>query len=75
MKGLRILGTRGVPASHGGFENFTEHLALHWSAKNGMSLSIASMNAQDRSSKTLGQASSGFAFPLRERAGSAVPFD
>lgn len=26
---LRILGTRGVPASHGGFETFAEHLALH----------------------------------------------
>lgn len=26
---LRILGTRGVPASHGGFETFAEHLALY----------------------------------------------
>jgi glycosyltransferase involved in cell wall biosynthesis len=26
---LRILGTRGVPAAHGGFETFAEHLALH----------------------------------------------
>jgi glycosyltransferase involved in cell wall biosynthesis len=25
---LRILGTRGVPAAHGGFETFAEHLAL-----------------------------------------------
>ncbi len=28
-KTLRILGTRGVPAAHGGFETFAEHLALH----------------------------------------------
>ncbi len=28
MKVLRILGTRGVPAAHGGFETFAEHLAL-----------------------------------------------
>ena len=28
-KALRILGTRGVPAAHGGFETFAEHLALH----------------------------------------------
>ncbi|CAN7363888.1 DUF1972 domain-containing protein [Duganella sp. LjRoot269] len=28
-KTLRILGTRGVPASHGGFETFAEHLALY----------------------------------------------
>lgn len=26
---VRILGTRGVPAAHGGFETFAEHLALH----------------------------------------------
>jgi len=26
---LRILGTRGVPASHGGFETFAEHLSLY----------------------------------------------
>lgn len=26
---LRILGTRGLPAAHGGFETFAEHLALH----------------------------------------------
>lgn len=26
---LRILGTRGVPAQHGGFETFAEHLALY----------------------------------------------
>lgn len=25
---LRILGTRGIPAAHGGFETFAEHLAL-----------------------------------------------
>ncbi len=28
-KALRILGTRGVPAAHGGFETFAEHLALY----------------------------------------------
>jgi glycosyltransferase involved in cell wall biosynthesis len=28
-KTLRILGTRGVPAAHGGFETFAEHLALY----------------------------------------------
>jgi glycosyltransferase involved in cell wall biosynthesis len=27
-RALRILGTRGVPAAHGGFETFAEHLAL-----------------------------------------------
>jgi glycosyltransferase involved in cell wall biosynthesis len=26
---IRILGTRGVPANHGGFETFAEHLALY----------------------------------------------
>lgn len=26
---LRILGTRGIPAAHGGFETFAEKLALH----------------------------------------------
>lgn len=28
-KKLRILGTRGIPARHGGFETFAEHLALY----------------------------------------------
>lgn len=28
-RALRILGTRGLPAAHGGFETFAEHLALH----------------------------------------------
>lgn len=28
-KTLRILGTRGVPAAHGGFETFAEYLALY----------------------------------------------
>jgi glycosyltransferase involved in cell wall biosynthesis len=28
-KTLRILGTRGIPASHGGFETFAEYLSLH----------------------------------------------
>jgi glycosyltransferase involved in cell wall biosynthesis len=30
---LRILGTRGVPAAHGGFETFAEHLSLHLVAR------------------------------------------
>lgn len=30
---LRILGTRGVPAAHGGFETFAHHLALHLVAR------------------------------------------
>ncbi|MBT9489743.1 MAG: DUF1972 domain-containing protein [Rubrivivax sp.] len=29
MKTLRILGIRGLPAAHGGFETFAEHLSLH----------------------------------------------
>jgi glycosyltransferase involved in cell wall biosynthesis len=29
MKTLRILGTRGIPANHGGFETFAQHLALY----------------------------------------------
>ena len=28
-KAIRILGTRGVPAAHGGFETFAEYLALY----------------------------------------------
>ena len=28
-RAIRILGTRGVPAAHGGFETFAEHLALY----------------------------------------------
>lgn len=28
-KQIRILGTRGIPAAHGGFETFAEHLALY----------------------------------------------
>jgi len=27
-KAIQILGTRGIPAQHGGFETFTEHFAL-----------------------------------------------
>lgn len=30
---LRILGIRGVPAAHGGFETFAEHLSLYLTAK------------------------------------------
>lgn len=33
MKALRILGCRGVPAAHGGFETFAERLALHLVAR------------------------------------------
>lgn len=33
MKTLRILGIRGIPAAHGGFETFAEYLALHLSPK------------------------------------------
>lgn len=29
MRRLRILGIRGVPAAHGGFETFAEHLSLY----------------------------------------------
>jgi len=29
MSSLRILGTRGIPAAHGGFETFAEHLACY----------------------------------------------
>lgn len=32
-KNLRILGTRGVPAAHGGFETFAEILALYLSTR------------------------------------------
>jgi len=33
MKTLYILGTRGIPAQHGGFETFAEKLALHLTAQ------------------------------------------
>jgi glycosyltransferase involved in cell wall biosynthesis len=33
VRALRILGTRGVPAAHGGFETFAERLALHLHAR------------------------------------------
>ncbi|UCE08738.1 MAG: DUF1972 domain-containing protein, partial [bacterium] len=33
IKKLAILGTRGIPASHGGFETFAEHLALYLASK------------------------------------------
>jgi glycosyltransferase involved in cell wall biosynthesis len=32
-RSVRILGTRGIPASHGGFETFAEHLALYLAAR------------------------------------------
>ncbi|MBU0943570.1 MAG: DUF1972 domain-containing protein [Proteobacteria bacterium] len=31
---LHILGTRGIPAQHGGFETFTEHFAVYLQKKN-----------------------------------------
>jgi glycosyltransferase involved in cell wall biosynthesis len=34
MNTLRILGVRGVPANHGGFETFAEHLALYLVKRN-----------------------------------------
>ena len=33
MDTLRILGTRGLPAAHGGFETFAQHLALYLVAR------------------------------------------
>lgn len=33
IRTLRILGTRGIPAAHGGFETFAEHLALYLVAR------------------------------------------
>lgn len=33
MKEIYILGTRGIPAEHGGFETFAEHLSLFLSKK------------------------------------------
>lgn len=38
-KSIRILGTRGVPAAHGGFETFAEHLAP-FLAKRGWDVSV-----------------------------------
>ncbi|MDR4514993.1 DUF1972 domain-containing protein [Nitrosomonas sp.] len=38
-KTLRILGTRGIPAQHGGFETFAEHLAL-FLTKNGWAVTV-----------------------------------
>ena len=38
-KKLRILGTRGIPASHGGFETFAQHLAAHL-VKKGWSVAV-----------------------------------
>ncbi|OIP64990.1 glycosyl transferase [Candidatus Nomurabacteria bacterium CG2_30_43_9] len=38
-KSLEILGTRGVPAAHGGFETFAEHFALHL-VKEGWSVTV-----------------------------------
>ncbi len=32
-KKIKILGTRGIPAKHGGFETFAEHLALYLTSK------------------------------------------
>ena len=33
MPSISILGTRGVPAAHGGFETFAEHLSLYLVSK------------------------------------------
>jgi len=33
LKRIRILGTRGIPAAHGGFETFAEYLSLYLVAK------------------------------------------
>lgn len=38
-KALRILGTRGIPAAHGGFETFAEHLAPYL-AERGWSVTV-----------------------------------
>ncbi|MCB1985678.1 MAG: DUF1972 domain-containing protein [Nitrosomonas sp.] len=38
-KTLRILGTRGIPAQHGGFETFAEHLARYLT-KNGWRVTV-----------------------------------
>ncbi len=39
MKELAILGTRGIPAAHGGFETFAEHLA-HYLVKRGWKVTV-----------------------------------
>jgi glycosyltransferase involved in cell wall biosynthesis len=39
MKKVAILGTRGIPAQHGGFETFAEYLALHL-ARRGYAVSV-----------------------------------
>jgi len=39
MKEISILGTRGIPASHGGFETFAEYLALYL-VKNGWCVTV-----------------------------------
>lgn len=39
MQELLLLGTRGVPAAHGGFETLAEHLSLHLASK-GWSVSV-----------------------------------
>jgi hypothetical protein len=50
---LRILGIRGVPAAHGGFETFAERLALD----------LASMRETDHCALTSGKAWSAFTSP------------
>jgi glycosyltransferase involved in cell wall biosynthesis len=39
QKSLRILGTRGIPANHGGFETFAEYLSLYL-VKNGWKVTV-----------------------------------
>ena len=46
MKTLRILGIRGVPANHGGFETFAEHLALYL-VKHGWRVIVYCQNDND----------------------------
>lgn len=36
---LNILGTRGIPAAHGGFETFAERLALYLTSR-GVSVTV-----------------------------------
>ena len=39
QRSVKILGTRGIPAHHGGFETFAEHLAIHL-AKSGWQVTV-----------------------------------
>src|SRR5260221_638098 len=46
---LSILGTRGIPACHGGFETFAERLALHLAAK-GWDVTVYCQGSREASS-------------------------